>query len=380
MKRQLSSVTDFAELLNKNIKKKGADYGQIVFSTAGSFSDILAQLMTTTKGRDKICSIIQYCAKLYAACVQNSNLPETVKFTQTLEGMKSLDTAKRVSDSMSQGRKAFRFMKFVVELSKLRQVYNKKAVFLRKILLYSIHTCSFIYYFFDHLVWLASMGIIMQRVVLLNWKKWKDIFSLAKAFLQLFNSFYITTSKQIEEMVLEESLENEDSKLVKGSHAFSMLTKLIKIRRKRRFNVLRIFQNVCRIFLLSYSLSILKKGWVSPITVSVAGLLSCLISLFKLMTKRQEYVKVEKKDMSLADELFSGEITPSDKKMVTSCRRFVERRQSFSRSRTSLRNLAELADEQEPTNEALKRPKSGSLVVLDSHGQKVASTGEDETI
>ena len=75
MKRSLPSVSDFAELINENFKstmKFPLNYGKFVASTASSVSS----LMSSSKGRDKICSIIQYHADFYLACVKYTNLNE----------------------------------------------------------------------------------------------------------------------------------------------------------------------------------------------------------------------------------------------------------------------------------------------------------------
>jgi hypothetical protein len=37
---------------------------------------MLSMFMSTTKGRDKICSLIQYVADLHLQCIKHTNIPE----------------------------------------------------------------------------------------------------------------------------------------------------------------------------------------------------------------------------------------------------------------------------------------------------------------
>ncbi len=42
--------------------------------------EVLTNILSTSKGRNKVCSLIQYHAKLIYSCHSNSNIPEVAEF------------------------------------------------------------------------------------------------------------------------------------------------------------------------------------------------------------------------------------------------------------------------------------------------------------
>ncbi len=90
-RRALPSVSDFAEMLNKTVKKNAklpVYSGQFLVSTVRKSiccyvstiqASSVSTLMSSSKGRDKICSFIQYCAHFYYTCVEYSNIPEVIE-------------------------------------------------------------------------------------------------------------------------------------------------------------------------------------------------------------------------------------------------------------------------------------------------------------
>lgn len=68
--------------------------------------------MSSSKGRDKICGIVQYLAKMIALTAIHSNIRE-VQTAFHSQQMKFHLTAYRTFKSLSQARKIFRFLKFI---------------------------------------------------------------------------------------------------------------------------------------------------------------------------------------------------------------------------------------------------------------------------
>ncbi len=68
--------------------------------------------MSSSKGRDKICGIIQYFAKIVALTAKKSNINK-VKMSFKNKEMKVHLVCFRIYKSLSQARKIFRFLKFV---------------------------------------------------------------------------------------------------------------------------------------------------------------------------------------------------------------------------------------------------------------------------
>jgi len=65
---------------------------------------------------------------------------------------------------------------------------------------------SFLYYFLDNLMWIASVGMIPDRVYNRNrWKYWKNVLSLVKNYTQLFRAYllYLLNSRKLEKFEAE---------------------------------------------------------------------------------------------------------------------------------------------------------------------------------
>lgn len=65
---------------HKNLQ---SDYDRLIANSrsylsgiAYKFAEVATNIMSTSKGRNKLCSLIQYQAKLIYTCTINSNIPE----------------------------------------------------------------------------------------------------------------------------------------------------------------------------------------------------------------------------------------------------------------------------------------------------------------
>lgn len=47
-----------------------------LFSKICKISGSISNLLKSSKGRDKLCGVLQYLAEFYAVCVKNSSIPE----------------------------------------------------------------------------------------------------------------------------------------------------------------------------------------------------------------------------------------------------------------------------------------------------------------
>ncbi len=51
---------------------------------------------------------------------------------------------------------------------------------------------SFVYYFLDNLMWVATVGVLSERVFNYEkWKFWKKVFNLIKNYTQLIRAFLL---------------------------------------------------------------------------------------------------------------------------------------------------------------------------------------------
>ena len=75
-------------------------------------------LMKTCKGRDKICSVIQYLAEFYYSCNKYSEIPEVID--EFVAGKnRGANVAFKLRATMKNTRKIFKFLKFIDQISSI---------------------------------------------------------------------------------------------------------------------------------------------------------------------------------------------------------------------------------------------------------------------
>lgn len=62
--------------LQSDFEKLIANSRSYLSSIAYKFAEVATNIMSTSKGRNKLCSLIQYQAKLIYTCTINSNIPD----------------------------------------------------------------------------------------------------------------------------------------------------------------------------------------------------------------------------------------------------------------------------------------------------------------
>lgn len=65
-----------SENLQSDFEKLIADSRSYLTSIAYRFAEVATNIMSTSKGRNKLCSLIQYQAKLIYTCTVNSNIAD----------------------------------------------------------------------------------------------------------------------------------------------------------------------------------------------------------------------------------------------------------------------------------------------------------------
>eukprot|EP01017_Pseudomicrothorax_dubius_P034790 TRINITY_DN4803_c0_g1_i4.p1 TRINITY_DN4803_c0_g1~~TRINITY_DN4803_c0_g1_i4.p1 ORF type:complete len:212 (+),score=37.04 TRINITY_DN4803_c0_g1_i4:28-663(+) len=185
-RRTLKSVHDFAEVFSKKFSENGqipAKYGSYLISTAS----FVGTQMSSSKGRDKICSLIQYLAQFYFECHNHSSIPEVRELIKQKK-ISSYRIAVNIESSMSSGRKIFRFLKFMDEIAEVSKVAKLKKKLSRKILMIIGHLASAVYFFLDNTVWFASVGFFKDFFTdpMISYLKYrKDLFSFVRLITNL---------------------------------------------------------------------------------------------------------------------------------------------------------------------------------------------------
>lgn len=99
--------------------------------------------------------------------------------------------ADRVKESMSKGRKIFKFLKFLTQIKAIQKNLKKQKSLPYKLLSISINVMAFFYYFIDNTLWAINIGILSEIVsknLENRYKRYKNSFSLMKFLLKLTKS------------------------------------------------------------------------------------------------------------------------------------------------------------------------------------------------
>lgn len=111
--------------------------------------------------------------------------------------------AKRMEDSLSNGRKIFRLFLFMQELHVLYDLFESKTIVgTLRILKVISACCSFLYYLTDNIVWLSNLGFTSPYVPFSNklrWKQIKNFFSLSRTVFEAIVAFRSVQQKKQEE-------------------------------------------------------------------------------------------------------------------------------------------------------------------------------------
>jgi hypothetical protein len=126
-------------------------------STVACLSDVLdfvgLEVMKTAKGRDKIAAFFQNAAKFQS--LQNEI------------GSSDHAILRAVENNISNGRKIFKWMKFIPEFTKSRAAFRRASkqegmVAVRSMCESVGRMVSCVYFFFDNVIWGCSMGLLQS--------------------------------------------------------------------------------------------------------------------------------------------------------------------------------------------------------------------------
>eukprot|EP00347_Sterkiella_histriomuscorum_P014964 403358829 len=274
----------------------------------------LSNLMSGSTGRDKICALVQYTVQFYSLCMRHSD-------EMWIEESEYVKVSERIVENISSGRKIFKFLKFLEPLRKIHEYHteeNRKPVLI-KILKTISFVCTFFLYLSDNILWLANMGIIkkifFQKV---KWKRFKDFFALWKNIVEIIKQSFEqlrNLKKQHDVQVRMSQIENE--KILPKSEAHELVRKLIILRKKLRFTLIGIIQNILRTVMLLFRLKMPYMHEIfHPIFISQCGMLSSYLGILKLFKEKKQFVKLKKldqknqpgKDSQIVAELRDGNI------------------------------------------------------------------------
>ncbi len=111
----------------KDTSKISFQYGKHMATYVSAFT----MIMKTCKGRDKICSVIQYIADFYYNCNKYSEIADVL-----LEfrggGNTGAEVAHKIRGTMKNTRKIFKFLKWIDSLASIiKNIESKKPLYLK---------------------------------------------------------------------------------------------------------------------------------------------------------------------------------------------------------------------------------------------------------
>lgn len=285
----MSSFENLVELLNQAVHP-----ASVVTKTANS----LTAIMESSKGKDRLLSIIQYSADLYKDCMK-----DYIEERNIVEWPLSMRNAKSIKRAMSQGRKIFRLFKFMDEIAnadahfqRIQRIHRPNPL----LILQCINDFfSFWYYVTDNIVWFASIGLIGKYIVRLQikWKVIKDSISLVRNLIDVLMCLLIVHKSISVERRLRLLFRSRlvPRQIQEGSRSFETLSEVLEVRRERVYREIDLLQNGLRIIMLIEELKLPGHRYISRPLVAVCGLFQSLLSVFKMLYEKPKATVVERK-------------------------------------------------------------------------------------
>ena len=109
-------------------------------------------IMKTCKGRDKICSVIQYLAEFYYSCNKYSEIHKVAAEFLTGQNRGAI-VAHKLRGTMKNTRKIIKFLKFIDQISSIiKNIESKKPLYLKLVVIME-HLMAFFSNIFDNIIW-----------------------------------------------------------------------------------------------------------------------------------------------------------------------------------------------------------------------------------
>lgn len=175
-------------------------------------------------------------------------------------------------------------LKFVDELKELQNEWkNFHWPSLIQTLQLLSHLSSLAFFFCDNLVWASSIELIRDRW---GYKRLKDLCSLTRCFLEIIISLLARRSHmQSLTNSRKAFLESPDAVFSHHSPSYEVLEKALSLRKDLRYIRLRFIQNAFRLCMLVKSLRLPGHWLLSTVFVSVCGIVSTGLNVFKLLIR-----------------------------------------------------------------------------------------------
>ncbi|XP_009365575.1 peroxisomal membrane protein 11A-like [Pyrus x bretschneideri] len=227
------------------------------------FLNHLEAYLAKRDGVDKLIKISRYATKIVLA---SSALPETLPLTQRLKSFES---------SVGVSRKAFRLGKFVQDVNALRSSkFDSNQELVLALIAYG---CEGLYFFVEQFVWLVKSGLIDKKLSrnLQKISAWAEFIGYAGSISLKFRDLNRISE---DEKCVKSSIEIAITRVNGCEEEKERLSKLCEKRMMKRLSVVQDSADALM------ALADIRDGggpFLGPLSVSLAGMLSALISTHK---------------------------------------------------------------------------------------------------
>lgn len=246
-------------------------------------SSAITQILKSSRGRYKIFGIMQYLAALYKDCKL-----DYLNSYRIREWPRNVRNSKILQDSMKNGRKVFRLLRWIEEIGSIEKNL-KKATGLISTLKFMRHLFGIFYYISDNLVWVAEAGVTNRFISDISWK-WeniRNILSLIRYFLLMFITVLKAKKYRAKEAEVTECLKKRNVHISNGNGGEELMLSLYRIRNKRRYSYLSLMKNPLRIFMLYRVLKLPGFNMISMILHDICGAASYALGVAKIFALLQ---------------------------------------------------------------------------------------------
>ncbi|KAL4506780.1 hypothetical protein ABPG72_001201 [Tetrahymena utriculariae] len=290
-KKKGLSFADLTKKINQNLKVPI----QQIKIMATKMTQV-SKVMKSSKGRDKICQIIQYSSDLTHACYQHSNIENIQK--QYLEGLlKGPKVANNVKHSIKNGRKIFKLFNFLLEFKRIQMVIEKRKPILYKIALILCRITNFFYYLFDNILWATKIGKFSNLITHSpkTIKLLKDLFCFAKTIIKIIISVYKCQKRKQKIRTILQKTAGKSTVIIEPNEKYFYMSKyLLNQRIKFREDRFKILVKILQFFMLCKRLRIyLVNDHLGDIAYASFGLLATIINTLKNISEKQKLVKIQ---------------------------------------------------------------------------------------
>nr|XP_028950503.1 LOW QUALITY PROTEIN: peroxisomal membrane protein 11A-like [Malus domestica] len=225
------------------------------------FLNHLEAYLAKRDGVDKLLKISRYATKIALA---SSVLPETLPLTQRLKSFES---------SVGVSRKAFRLGKFVQDVNALRSSkFDSNQELVLALIAYGGEG---LYFFVEQFVWLVKSGLIDKKRNLQKISAWAEFIGYAGSISLKFRDLNRISE---DEKCVKSSIEIA---ITRGNGCEEEKERLSKLREKKMMKRLSVVQDSADALM---ALADIRDGggpFLGPLSISLAGMLSALISTHK---------------------------------------------------------------------------------------------------